>query len=123
MIVYPTRLLGGEVALLHSGVALALCLGPAALTLLVGQWALRGAPEYQLLAVLAGTTLRMMVVLGAGLALTLTVPAFRQPRFWLWVLAFYLIVLALEIVLIVAGRVPAEKQRIGCARDGETCAG
>jgi hypothetical protein len=101
---YPARLWGGETALVYSTVAVALCLVPTAATMLWAGWAFRQSPEQQLAMLLGGTGVRMGVVLGAGLVLTSFVPLFGQPSFWLWLLAFYLITLTLEVVLVVRGR-------------------
>jgi hypothetical protein len=100
----PARHLGGgDPAVVHSGTALLLCLLPAAATLLWAGWAGRHSPEQQLLMVLGGTGVRMGVVLGAALALTSLVPYYHHQGFWLWLLLFYLLTLALEVVLVVKG--------------------
>jgi hypothetical protein len=96
----PARYLWGEAALLLSAVALALCLLPTTATLAWGLAARHPTPEQQLLLVLGGTGIRMAVVLGVGLMLYLTVDFFRQTAFWLWLLVFYLLTLALEIALL-----------------------
>ena len=99
---YLARLWWGHQAFVYSLVAVALCLVPMAATLLLAQRALRGSPEQQLLVVLGGTGLRMLVVLGAGLALYLLVPYFQEANFWIWILVFYLVTLALETGLMLA---------------------
>jgi hypothetical protein len=73
-------------------------------------WAFRQSPEQQLLMLLGGTGVRLGVVLGAGLVLTTFVPFFGQPSFWLWLLVFYLITLALEVVLVVKGQPASGEQ-------------
>jgi hypothetical protein len=100
VVVVPARWLWGDSALLFSTTAWLLCLVPSAGTLAWAQWALRGKPEQQLLAVMGGTVVRMLFVLGIGMALYLTLPDFQYIRFWLWVIAFYFITLTLEIVLV-----------------------
>lgn len=100
VLAYPARLLWGSVAVYYSAAALALCLPPAAVTLAWGRRALRQSAERQLLMVVGGTGLRMAGVLGAGLALALLVPYFRQPGFWVAVLVFYLFTLAVEMMLL-----------------------
>jgi hypothetical protein len=91
-----------EVGLLQSTVAALLCLLPTAATLLWCDLVLRGTPEQQLAAVLGGTGLRMVFVVGAALALFYNMPEyFGFGRFWLWVIVFYLATLALEMVLVV----------------------
>lgn len=105
----PFRFLGdaetGTAALVYSGTALALCLVPTVVTLAWGTWAFDGSPDQQLLMVLGGTGVRMFVVLAGGLALTSWVPYYQEHAgFWAWVLVFYLVTLALEMVVLLAGR-------------------
>jgi ABC-type spermidine/putrescine transport system permease subunit II len=107
---YPARLLGGDAGLVYSAVAAGLCLVPTALTLLWADWASRQSPEQQLTMVLGGTGVRMGVVMGVGLLFYLLVPYFQQPGFWLWLLAFYLFTLGLEMVLVVRSRSAFEQR-------------
>lgn len=100
----PAALALGETHLVYSGVALALCAAPALASLLLQRWASAGSPEMVLAAVVAGMFIRMTVVLGAGLALSLSLPYFEGQAFWFWVLAFYLYTLTLEVILMVWGR-------------------
>jgi len=111
VVAYPAFLLGGESGLLLSASAAGLCLIPTALTLLLDGWSGGQPPEQQLVVAMGGTGVRMGVVLGAGLLLYLTVPFFARQGFWLWILLFYLFTLALEMVLIVRGKMVAEKER------------
>src|SRR4051812_33595085 len=85
----------GDVLLL-AGAAVGVCLTPAALTLAWSSWASRGSPERQLLAVMGGTVVRMLVVLGAGMVLFQAVPALHRTSFWIWVIGFYLTTLTIE---------------------------
>ena len=107
---YPASLLGGNAGLIHSLVAVALCLTPTALTLLWAEWAYRQSPQQQLTMILGGTGIRMGLVLGVGLLLYVMVPFFAQASFWIWILVFYLFTLALEMVLVVSGRTAGERQ-------------
>jgi hypothetical protein len=107
----PAHLLGGDTALSYSAVAGALCLVPTSLTLLWADWAYRQSPEQQLTMVLGGTGVRMGLVLGVGLLLYTTLPYFQQQSFWIWLLVFYLLTLALEMVLVVKGRTASERPR------------
>lgn len=91
-----------EVALTFSGVAALLCLLPALGTLAWSAWGQQHSPEQQLYAALGGSGIRMFFVLGAGMLLT-NLPYFQQPGFWMWVLAFYLFTLLLEVVLVLRG--------------------
>jgi hypothetical protein len=99
---YPTYLLGGEEALAYSATAAALCLLPMAGTLLWANWALRGTPEQALAAVMGGTGLRMVFVIGVAIALHQAAPYFHSRGFLLWVIVFYLMTLTLEMGLLLA---------------------
>ena len=100
LVAYPARLLWGESALLFSATAAGLCLVPTVVTLAWAQAGGKGEPHQQVLAILAGTGLRMLFVIGGGMVLYLTVPTFGLQRFWLWVIVFYLFTLTLEMVLL-----------------------
>jgi hypothetical protein len=99
---YPAYLLGEEPGLVFTAVAALLCLVPAAATLIWCHRALKSTPEQQLLAVMGGMAVRMVFVIGAGMALFLLAPYFHRRSFWLWMIAFYLFTLSVEIGLIVA---------------------
>jgi hypothetical protein len=107
---YPAALAWGESGIVYSATAAALCLLPTTLTMLWAGWAYQQVPEQQLMMVLGGTAVRMGVVLGAGLILHSFVPYFQQQVFWLWLLVFYLLTLAMEMVLVVKGQ-PAASGR------------
>jgi hypothetical protein len=66
--------------------------------------------------VLGGTGMRMGVVLGAGLLLYSFVPLFAQQAFWVWLLVFYLLTLAVEMVLVVKGNTEAEQPQGASSR-------
>ena len=108
LVAYPARLLWGESALLFSATAAALCLVPAAMSLLWLQNGLKGDANQQLLAVLGGMGLRVVVVVGVGMILYHSVAEFYYQRFWVWVIFFYLFTLALEMMLL-AQQLAAEK--------------
>ena len=109
--VVPARILWGDSAVLFSGVAALLCLLPSALTLFWSHQSFRGLPEQQLLAVLGGMGVRMVFVTAVGMALFFLHPAFYHMRFWLWVIAFYLVTLTLEMGLLVYGPVAVDQPR------------
>ena len=113
LVVVPARFLWGDSAVLFSGVAALLCLIPTALTLVWSQRSFRGLPEHQLLAVMGGTGLRMVFVIAVGMALFFSLPAFYYIRFWLWVIAFYLVTLTLEMGILVYGPAAAGRPRNG----------
>src|SRR5262245_16042886 len=99
----PAALLWGPEVYVNADVASGLCLVPTLVAFAGADWALKASPQRQLLMVLGGTGLRMLVVLGAGLALYLSVPYFQDQgplAFWGWILAFYLFTLVLEITLL-----------------------
>lgn len=106
---YPAVELGGETALVHSAVAMAMCLLPAVFTLVLANWACSQSPDQQLLLILGGGGVRMLAVLSVGLLLSTSVPYFQPLAFWIWVLVFYLYILGLEVALLVAGRTPVEQ--------------
>lgn len=109
--VYPARLLWGDSAVVFSATAGLLCLVPTAATLVWSQRAFQKAPQWQLVATLGGTLVRMLFVVGAGLVLFLTVQEFQQKRFWLWLIAFYLVTLTLEMMLLAQGASAGQTQR------------
>jgi hypothetical protein len=99
---YPAYLLGGEEALVYSGVAAALCLLPMTATLVWAGRALGSKPEQALLAVMGGTGLRLVFVIGVAVALYVAAPYFHGRGFLIWVVGFYLVTLALEMGLLLA---------------------
>jgi hypothetical protein len=106
---YPAYCLWDEPAVVFSAVACLLCLAPTAATLIWCHKAFRGSPEQQLLAVMGGMAVRMVVVIGAGMALYFLAPYFHRRSFWLWVIVFYLVILTVEIGLIVARQSAARR--------------
>ncbi len=98
-----------------SAVALAVCLVPATVTLAWSLWSLGKPPEQQVTAVLGGTGLRLFVVAGVAFACYQQVEFLRQDGayFWMWILVFYGVTLALEVVFLlraVAGRAPQKAE-------------
>jgi len=107
VVIYPAIRLWGTDMFLLSIVAMGICLAPTLLTLLWGVWAQEQTPEQQLLMILGGTGVRLFVVLGVGLGLSLGVQFFQEANlypFWIWILAFYLFTLFLEVLILILGR-------------------
>ena len=106
----PARMLGGgDQALVFSGTAVLLCLPPMAATLFWAAWAQNKSAHDQLMMVMGGTGLRIGFVLTGALIVYFALPYFQgQVAFWIWVLVVYLAALALDVILILAGR-PAAK--------------
>jgi hypothetical protein len=102
LVAYPAFRWWGEWAVVYSAVAAALCLVPTAATLVWSRQAFQGAPEQQLLAVMGGTGVRLVVVIGGGIALYYLDPYFGHPAFWIWIIVFYLVTLTLEVGLILS---------------------
>jgi hypothetical protein len=98
MLLWPEQ---RESSLIYSAAAAGLCLVPSTLTLLWALVAPGQSPEQRRLVILGGTGIRLFFVLGAGLLLTSTVGYFHRQSFWLWLALFYLVTLALEMVLVV----------------------
>jgi hypothetical protein len=96
----PARYLWGTAAIVYSLTALALCLVPALLILMLAERNPTGSPQATVMIVFGGTGLRIVVALGGGLALYSVVPYFQQVGFWIWLLVFYLYTLVLEVVLL-----------------------
>jgi hypothetical protein len=97
--------LGAERGLAFSGVGLAICLIPATVTMLLAEWSFRKSPDMFLMAVLGGTGVRMFIVLGVFWVLSQSQPYFQDMGFVLSVLVFYLFTLALEMAVLLTGRV------------------
>ena len=91
----------GDDSLLQGGIAFLLTFVPAALTLAWVVFSGRAEPNQQLLASLAGSGIRMAVVLGGGIGLTRSMPPLFDDTFWYWLVLFYLVFLGLEIALLV----------------------
>jgi hypothetical protein len=106
VVVFPIRLVD-ETAFVFSGVACLLCLLPTVVTFIWCHKSLQGTSEQRLLAVLGGSGVRMLFVIGAGMALFHLLPAFHYQRFWLWIIVFYLFTLTLEMVLLLTGQAAA----------------
>jgi hypothetical protein len=102
VVAVPVRHLGGgDQAMISSATAVLLCLVPAALTLAVAEWSLRGDPDQVILVTLGGTGVRMLGVFLGGFLLTRLFPIYRDdPYFWTWLLVAYLFTLALEVGLV-----------------------
>jgi threonine/homoserine/homoserine lactone efflux protein len=104
LVTYPARLLWPEppgASFLFSTTAAVLCLVPTTLTLAWSRRAYKGQPEQQLAAVLGGTAVRMIFVMAVGLVLFYSIEAYQYQRFWLFVIFYYLVTLALEVVILV----------------------
>jgi hypothetical protein len=101
VLAYPGWYLQGDLALFQSSVALALCLIPAVATYIWAARAFRGSPQTQALAMFGGSGFRMFLVLGVGYGLMLWRSDWFSSEFWIWVLIFYLAILALEVWILV----------------------
>jgi O-antigen/teichoic acid export membrane protein len=99
LLIYPAWLFWSDAVWAQSLAALVICLLPAMVVLL---WIERAevAPERQLVAILGGTGIRMVVALGAGLALTSIWPEMFPESFWIWVAVFYLFILVVETMML-----------------------
>jgi hypothetical protein len=109
----PVFWLLGAQHLLFTVVAASICLVPAVGTLLWCELALGKSPEQQLAAVMGGMGIRMLFVVGLGMVVYYSVPGFKSAGFWLWIIGFYLVTLAAEMVLVVRRQAPADNQQQG----------
>jgi len=105
----PAWLLWQERALLHSAVALGLCLIPALGTMAWVVAAKQRSAEAQLLAVLGGTGVRLALVAGVGVSLYKLQGEYFTEVFLAWLLIFYLAILALEVILVVKDSASKER--------------
>ena len=117
---YPAWLVGGKDGVLQSAVAAGVCLVPAALSLLWGRRALRRGPEQVFLLLTGGLVLRIALVFAAAIVLSIVVPGLRHREFWLWIVIFYLVTLALDMALLLWGHAAprAPSKRIAPAKPG-----
>jgi hypothetical protein len=102
----PVTYLGGDdLAWVHSGTALLLCVVPAAATLAWLSWTQKQDAAQQLTALLGATGVRLFGVLLVALWLYSAVPLYRgQDGFLIWLIVCYLFTLALEMTLLLLGR-------------------
>lgn len=91
----------GEETLLPGAVAFGLAFVPAALTLTWVLYTYRAAPDMQLLAALGGSGFRMVIALGGGYLLTASQSESFGKPFWVWLVFFYLTLLAFEMTILV----------------------
>jgi hypothetical protein len=120
LLAVPAYWFWGDEAVVQAAVAAGLCLLPALATLAWATWTAGRSPEHQLAMALGGTGVRLGVVLCGGLAIYFLVPGFRQVGFWIWVVVFYVVTLALEIGLIVARLSAAVRASEAGARPTDT---
>jgi hypothetical protein len=86
--------------------ALAICLPLAIVSLRATIWSLERGPNWQMGVVLGGSAVRMLVALGIAIVLAQEVPALKNAGLLSWVLAAYLLTLALEVGILV-GKIQA----------------
>lgn len=113
----PAIWIGGNQSLIDSATAQLLCLIPSAATLAWSQRSFRGSSWNQLRAMLVGSAVRMFTVLTCVLILGLTVRFFQHAGFFVWVIVFYLITLAIEIPMMLALVKPGMKDRKTASMD------
>lgn len=110
ILLYPAQRIWGDDALMHSGVALALCLVPAVVTF-VATSRLTKTTDQRMLAALGSTGLRMAFVLGIGMILNSQLPEKFPNAFLYWLALFYLVILGLEVGLVVR-QLPSEEKTV-----------
>ena len=103
VLAYPVYKLATMKGLVNSFWAAALCFLPGSLTLLWSQWVLTQKPERRPAYILAGSGVRMGIVIGTAVMLAFLHPYFKEASFWVSLLVFYLFTLALEMILLLAG--------------------
>lgn len=120
LVALPARWAWGDAALAYSATAAALCLVPATVSLAWAVSAYRQPAEKQFTMLMGGTGLRLFVVAGGAYGLYQAVPFFAEHAgFLMWVGVFYMVTLALETVLSLAGRPAADAVPVGAAPPAE----
>lgn len=99
---FPAKWIWGEGMLLQSGVALGLCLIPAAISAIAVERLQNRSAELRVGVQLLGAFVRMAFVLGMGAALYKSVADFQKTSFWLWLIGAYLFTLTVEIAFLIA---------------------
>ena len=93
--------LWGDDAIVQGGTAFGLTFVPAVATLAWAVYAYRTTPDMQLMAAMGGSGVRMVITLGGGFLLKQSQPhVYGDVAFLLWLVVFYLMFLAIEIVLV-----------------------
>lgn len=101
----PARSLGGgDEAFLHCLTAVLLCLVPGVVTVAATHWVAANDPRKAPLLALGASGVRMFGVLLVALFLHLNVPLYQDAGFLFWVAGAYLWLLAVEVALLVRGR-------------------
>lgn|GEM_PF-2158689 len=95
--------------LICSSIGCAICFVPTCLSLVLAHWSADRKGANQLMAVFGGMALRMLFVLGVGLAAFFLIPWFRESKdreyiYWGNILISYLFSLGLETFLSVRNR-------------------
>lgn len=86
-----------------AGIAFALTVPPGLVTLALGHYLIRTHPLGRVLAMAAGTFVRLVAGFGGGVVVFFAAgPTERSEKaaFWLWILFAYLVTLALETALL-----------------------
>src|SRR5262245_60213586 len=97
VVTYPASLFFDESVWTLSTIAMALCLAPAAATLIWSSRVAADSPVRQLAALFGGTGIRLAVVFGGGMGLSLGFPDLFPRAFLVWLLVYYLFTLFLEV--------------------------
>lgn len=92
----PAAALAGRKALEGLTYAAVLCLLPGWLTFVMAAGLAASSGRRQVLAVLGGTAVRLLAVLGGGLAVRVWRPHLGFQEFLVWLVVFYLAALVVE---------------------------
>jgi hypothetical protein len=100
LLAFPAKWIWGEGMLLQSAAAMALCLIPGLGIMTMAGRLTSGPPDWRIGLFLIGAIGRMAICLGLGAILFKKVPGLDDNGFWIWLLVFYLLTLAVEVGLI-----------------------
>jgi hypothetical protein len=97
----PARALAGDSALVFCLTATGICLVPALLTLVLVELLFVANPQWQGLAMVGSSGLRIVLVMLAAVCLYFLTDYFHRPAFLFWVGAAYIYLLIIEVWLLV----------------------
>ena len=108
----PAFWIAGWRGVYGSAAAATVCGVPGLATLVLYHWSCqKRSDRWRIAAILGGTIVRMVVVMGAGAILHATMEGFDLLGFLIWLMLFYLASLTAEVLLLVRGEKSSADQR------------
>jgi hypothetical protein len=100
MAVLPAYWVGGPLAVVGSAVATGICWLPTVATFGFQRWSWQKGGNWRVGSILGGMLVRVVVVFGAGVALSTWRPELDLSHFLIWLMWFYLASLTVEVYLL-----------------------